>query len=118
MRAPRTIKTITTTAGAVLMAFLALLSTSTHTVGRGETLSAIASRHGISVRALQAANGISNPNRILVGDRLVIPAAAPPPTTSYTVRSGDTPGRIASLHGPSLSSLVSLPGTGNPNQEP
>src|SRR3546814_19015841 len=101
MRAPRTIKTITTTAGAVLMALLALLGTSTHTVGRGETLSAIASRHGPSVRALQAATRLRHPNRILVVDRLLHPAQAPPATMPSPVRTGATLGRLDPPNGPS-----------------
>lgn len=45
----------------------------THTVGRGESLSAIATRYGVSVRAIQGANNIASPNRIRVGQRLRIP---------------------------------------------
>ena len=66
-------------------------SSSTHVVQRGEHLSMIARRYGVSVNALIAANGISNPSLIYAGQRLVIPApgavaaapapaAAPPPT--------------------------------------
>jgi lipoprotein-anchoring transpeptidase ErfK/SrfK len=46
-----------------------------HIVRRGETLTQIARRYGVSVDALAAANGIANWNRIYVGQRLVIPAA-------------------------------------------
>jgi len=49
-----------------------------HIVRRGETLTQIARRYGVSVRALAAANGIANVNRIYVGQRLVIPAAGGP----------------------------------------
>ena len=45
----------------------------THTVRRGESLSAIATRYGVSVRAIQGANNIASPNRIRVGQRLRIP---------------------------------------------
>ena len=44
----------------------------TYIVQRGDTLSSIAARHGITTQALAAANGITNPNRIYVGQRLVI----------------------------------------------
>ncbi|MBX7234758.1 MAG: L,D-transpeptidase family protein [Caldilineales bacterium] len=52
-----------------------------HIVRRGETLSGIARRFGVSVQALAAANGIGNINRIRLGQRLVIPGrgAAPAP---------------------------------------
>ncbi|MCB0238340.1 MAG: LysM peptidoglycan-binding domain-containing protein, partial [Anaerolineae bacterium] len=46
-----------------------------HVVQRGENLSTIAQSYGISQAALAQANGISNPNLIYVGQRLVIPGA-------------------------------------------
>ena len=45
----------------------------THIVQRGETLYAIARKYGVSAQALLQANGLSNPNRIVVGQVLVIP---------------------------------------------
>jgi LysM repeat protein len=44
-----------------------------HTVSRGETLASIAAKYGVTVSALLAANNISNPNLIKVGQKLVIP---------------------------------------------
>ncbi len=44
-----------------------------HIVQRGETLQSIALKYGVTVQELAAANGISNPNFIYVGQRLVIP---------------------------------------------
>lgn len=46
-------------------------ATRTYIVRRGDTLSGIAGRLGVSVSALAARNNISNPNRIYVGQRLV-----------------------------------------------
>lgn len=46
----------------------------TYTVKPGETLYGIASRHGISVKALQAANRITKPESLRDGMKLVIPA--------------------------------------------
>jgi len=43
------------------------------TVRRGDTLSAIARKYGVSVWSLARNNGISNPDRIYVGQRLCIP---------------------------------------------
>ena len=45
----------------------------TYTVARGDTLAEIAQRFGTSVSALQAANGIEDPDEIFVGQVLVIP---------------------------------------------
>ena len=44
-----------------------------HVVARGETLIAIAARYGVTVAAIREANGITDPNLIRVGQRLVIP---------------------------------------------
>jgi LysM repeat protein len=48
----------------------------THRVAYGETLSGIAVRYGSSVAAIVAANGITNPSFIRVGQVLAIPAGA------------------------------------------
>lgn len=43
-----------------------------HVVQRGEILSQIAGQYGVTVEAVMQANGISNPNRIIVGEELQI----------------------------------------------
>jgi LysM repeat protein len=45
----------------------------TYTVQRGDTLLSIARRFGLTVKQLQAANNISNPDRIYPGQKLIIP---------------------------------------------
>ncbi len=45
----------------------------TYTVVAGDTLALIAERFGTTVAAIQAANGISDPNQISIGQVLVIP---------------------------------------------
>jgi LysM repeat protein len=47
-----------------------------HTVQAGEYVSAIARRYGVDVNLLLAANNLSNPDRLLVGEQLVIPNGA------------------------------------------
>jgi len=54
-------------------------SGSTHVVQRGDTLSSIALRYGTTVAALMAANGLTNPNFIYIGQRLVIPGRSTAP---------------------------------------
>lgn len=85
------------------MAFLALAGANTYTVRPGDTLTRIAARHGVSTAALARANGLSDPNRISAGTRLVLPAA----TSTYVVRRGDTLAGIARRFGTSVSALVS-----------
>jgi LysM repeat protein len=50
----------------------------TYAVKQGDTLSTIAKRFGVTVDAILAANkNIKNPNKIAIGDLVVIPAAVP-----------------------------------------
>ncbi len=44
-------------------------------VHRGDTLSGIARRYGVSAQALAHANGLRNPHRIYAGQRLHIPSS-------------------------------------------
>ncbi|HTI97665.1 MAG TPA: LysM peptidoglycan-binding domain-containing protein [Dongiaceae bacterium] len=67
-------------------------SSSTYTVKSGDTLIRIAKKHGVSVKALKAANGLQT-DRIKVGEKLKIPvtesaaptAVTPPPVSEPTV---------------------------------
>lgn len=43
-----------------------------YTVKAGDTLSAIAARYGLSWQTLAAKNGLSNPNEIMIGQRIVL----------------------------------------------
>ena len=72
--------------------------TATYTVKSGDTLSGIASRHGITVNDLKAWNGLTS-NNIKIGQKLKVkaasnqsaPAAAQSGShTTYTVKSGDS----------------------------
>ena len=53
----------------------------THIVQPGEHLSGIAQRYGVSWTTIARANGIVDPNRLLVGQALTIPAADITPNT-------------------------------------
>lgn len=82
----------------------------------GDNLGAIAARFGVSVRDLQSWNGLRG-TRITAGRFLIVrpptrssgsssaSRAAAPTTASYTVRSGDSLGRIAQRHGVTVSQL-------------
>lgn len=78
-----------------------------YTVKSGDTLSGIAAKYGTTYQALASYNGISNPNKISVGQKLKIPkkgATASQPaaaSSTYTVKRGDT------LYGIALNQLGS-----------
>jgi LysM repeat protein len=91
-----------------------------YTVRAGDTLASIAARFGTTYQALAAANGISNPNLIYVGQVLVIASApasggAGSSGSTYTVRAGDTLASIAARFGTSYQTLASINGISNPN---
>jgi membrane-bound lytic murein transglycosylase D len=89
-----------------------------HVVKRGEALSQIARRHGVSERELMSLNGLASANRIRAGQTLRLPggssgavaAASQTASGSYRVRSGDTLASIARQHGVSQSQLASANG--------
>ena len=101
--------------------------TETHTVQPGETLQKIGARYGIEWRVLAAVNNIVNPNRIYVGQVLVLPnaaqiAALPTPTATptpfpaqpqtshriYIVQSGETLASIAQRYAVPLDALRAI----------
>jgi len=94
----------------------------TYVVKKGDSLSGIAHRHGLSVAQVATLNGIENPNLIRAGQRLLLPsgggkAAAPAPKKTvprkvskpgsghYVVKKGDSLSRIAFEYGTTVSAL-------------
>jgi murein DD-endopeptidase MepM/ murein hydrolase activator NlpD len=62
----------------------------TYTIASGDTLENLAKRFGISVFQLASSNGIENPNKILVGQTLIIPDPTPMTNNSATKESAYT----------------------------
>jgi membrane-bound lytic murein transglycosylase D len=92
----------------------------THRVVRGETLSGIARRYGVSTGVLQAANPGVEPRRMRVGQQLTVPVsraaqravprspavtAAAEGASHYAVRAGDSLWAIAQRHGVTVADL-------------
>ncbi len=94
-----------------------------YVVQRGDTLSAIAARRGTTVQRLVQLNGLTNPNLIIVGQRLAVPGGAAPsqpasqPTTrtTYHVQWGDTLIGIATRFGVSMWDIVLANNIANPS---
>lgn len=97
-------------AGITALLMLAAASSS-YVVKRGDTLSKIAEELHTSVAAIVDANGISNPNRIYIGQELAIPGS-----NTYVVQPGDTLDRIARRTGTTLALLAEANGITNPNR--
>lgn len=80
-----------------------------YTVRRGDSLSTIASRHGLALGELLALNDLKRSSVILPGQKLILQTASPKAET-YTVKRGDALAKIAKRHGMSLNSLLALNG--------
>lgn len=95
----------------------------TYTVRWGDTLSSLAARFGTSVRALAEANGLADPNRVLAGRSLSIPAnvatsktlgasrpatAVSAPTSIHVVTAGENLTGIAAAAKTSVANLLAL----------
>lgn len=99
--------------------------TTSYTVVARDTLSGIASRFGTTSRTLMGLNGLTDANRIRIGQVLTIvgaaaaapaaPASTSGSTTSYTVAAGDTLSGIASRFGTTSRNLMALNGITNAN---
>jgi murein DD-endopeptidase MepM/ murein hydrolase activator NlpD len=63
----------------------------TYKVKKGDTLSAIAKQYGTTYQDIAKANGISNPNKIYVGQTLTIGSATPKTTTTKTTKTTTKP---------------------------
>jgi lysozyme len=80
-----------------------------HVVRQGDTLRSIADLYQTTWQAIAARNALANPNRIYVGQRLVIPA----PNTNvnqtvrtYTVQAGDNLTAIANRYNTTVQALA------------
>jgi len=91
-----------------------------HKVQRGEAISSIADRYGVSISDIQSWNsGKVKGSKIFYGTRLVIypsKSSSDSQTKYYSVRNGDTLSSIARKFGLSVNTLKSRNQSINPNQ--
>lgn len=85
-----------------------------YTIQRGDTLGQLAQRFGTDVASLARVNGITNPNRIIAGAKLIIPTDG---ARSHLVARGDTLSVIARGAGLSLAEVMAAnPQIRNPDR--
>ncbi|NLM65515.1 MAG: LysM peptidoglycan-binding domain-containing protein, partial [Firmicutes bacterium] len=81
-----------------------------HVVARGDTLWEISRRYSVTIESIVAANGITNPDVLVVGQALAIPVPGvpgpPPAPVRYTVQPGDTLFLIAQRFGTTVAAIV------------
>lgn len=94
-----------------------------HAIVKGDTFATLATKYGVTVKAIQAANPGVNPTKLKVGQKVNIPAksatamavgapasAATSAADTYTVKSGDTLSKIAKAHGTTVKEVQKLNG--------
>lgn len=82
-----------------------------HTIRAGQTLGQLARQYSVTTGLIIAANRIPNPDRLIIGEALVIPTE----DFNYTVRSGDTLWGIANRLGTPAQAIVRQNDLANPN---
>lgn len=93
--------------------FYAQLPDRNHTVSRGESLSTIAQRYGVSTTELVSINNLPSADFVRVGQKLRLPvadSAKPISSDIYIVQRGDSLSRIAQRTGMSVQALASANG--------
>lgn len=81
-----------------------------HVVERGEALWQIASRYGVSVTQISELNELPDPNRLAVGQALVVPTS----DVTHTVKAGEALWMIARRYGTSVEEITRLNQIENP----
>jgi murein DD-endopeptidase MepM/ murein hydrolase activator NlpD len=106
---------LTAVAGLLVQAHLA--AASSYLVQEGDTLSGLAARLGVPMQELADANGITDPNFIVAGKMLVVPADGGS-ATEYVVRKGDTLWGISAAVGVPVGDIARVNGLEDVNSIP
>ncbi len=95
-------------------------------VARGDTLLGIADQYGTTVDAIEAANHLSDPNRVVIGSVLQVPGTGSSAQTlnnapassggNVVVAAGETLTEIAHQYGTTVDGLATLNDLADPNQ--
>jgi LysM repeat protein len=104
-------------ASALVVALTVMVASADYLVESGDTLGNIARAHGVSVTDLATANGIVDPNRIRVGQVLIIPGSQGGGGGAgvHVVAAGDTLADIAAQFGTTVAALVDANQLANPD---
>ncbi len=106
---PKARRLITST---LALALFVSMTSMGYDVQPGDTLAQIAADHGTTTAELAAANDITDPDLIVIGQTLTIPG---PDSADHTVAPGETLGQIAALYGTTVADLIAANELSNPN---
>ena len=90
-----------------------------HVVAKGDSFYSIGRKYGVGMNAVAKANPNIIPTRLRIGQKVIVPAAAPKPVVAlptldapntYAVKSGDTLGHIALKYRTKSANLKSING--------
>ncbi len=90
----------------------------THEVQTGDTLVSIAAEYRVSYESLKEMNRIDDPNRIFVGQKLILPPSAPTPmpgSREHVVQEGETLFIIAIKYDVSVDDILKANGETDPD---
>lgn len=82
-----------------------------HVVQNGEILWRLAKQYGVSVNRIVEANGLEQPEKLVIGQALLIP----PPYPRYAVQPGDTLGAVARQYGVRVQDIMQINNLTDPN---
>lgn len=82
-----------------------------HVVRSGESLWEVANQYYVSINAIQQVNQLPDPNKLLIGQALVIPTAV----DTHTIQVGENLWSIAQRYGVSVQSILNINQITNPN---
>ncbi|KGR85435.1 LysM peptidoglycan-binding domain-containing protein [Lysinibacillus odysseyi] len=83
-----------------------------HVVKSGETMAGLANRYHVTVNALQQINQLPDPNKLLIGQAILIPVYS----TYHTVKPGEALWQIAQQYHITVDALIQANQLANPNR--
>lgn len=99
----------------ILVALMVVAGSMAYEVRPGDTLTAIAADHGVTVKAILEANDIANPDLIRAGQSIVIPGKDGEPSKVHVVAAGETLAEIAARYGSNAAAVAATNELSNPN---
>ena len=87
-----------------------------HTVRKGENLSYLARKYGVTLSAIMSTNNLGSKHVLKIGQRLLIPATSDVTVETYRVKKGDTLSDLAARFGTSAGEIKKVNGLSNPHR--